>query len=401
MSSWFGLSSYATPSPGVIVTSSILALLVAVALVFGVGHRTRSSQQQQDYAEPPKDSKFQFIYDGKYKIRYTDEVSSTTSIPSEKGSTTITLIFVHGFLGCLETWNPLKSKLLEAAKEVVEESTSKTNTTENNKKNTETNYRIITLDLLGNGFSDKPLNDEDFEYTFESQGLALAEFIQQKEMRIFMDSDSSTNNNTNNNNNRVVLVGHSAGSLCICTAAKKLMEHSIDGLFMIAPGFFKPKPAWLSRRVWRFAALKLAKVIHTGRIGMLKRSHINLEKNLTNEILQGFVNASQARYASEVVEQFVISSELKPYVNFLYDIPEGVPVHMIWSTEDKINPPIGSVEQIDAIVKAGSLIKAGPITHKIFGLWDDDGADILSGHYLQHEIPNQVACEIEEFCNHL
>ena len=242
-----------------IFTTGVLGLVVAATVVVVVGFSCRKKSKSNKIDEddeaanwyldeyPPKDATYTLIYNSKYKIRYTDDTRECGIDPSKPNKTT--LILVHGFLGCLETWNKVKKRLL---------STNESNKEDNNVG------RIITLDLLGNGFSDKPFDSEDFEYTFESQGMALAEFI--KEMDVLPTNGGSSSSSKSTNKNKLVLVGHSAGGMIICTAAKQLLHKyniHIDGLIMIAPGFFNNKPSFLSNPYLTFLAKKiLAKFIY-------------------------------------------------------------------------------------------------------------------------------------------
>jgi pimeloyl-ACP methyl ester carboxylesterase len=347
----------------------VATITVVVGITFGSWKPTARSK-------PPKDATYKTIRDGQLKIRYTDTSSEEQppqqqSSSTSSSSTTTTLVLVHGFMGCLETWNVLKEHLM---------SNNKNNNTNNNK------VRIIALDLPGDGFSDKPL-DGSLEYTFRGQGRALAEFIQ--EMNLL---DDDRNNNNNNNNNKVVLVGHSSGGIVVSAAVKVLHEKHednnsmIQGLFFVAPGFFQGSKPKLSNRS---KAKLMARSIRKNRPSMLRRIHLDPDAHLREDLVAAFEAAQNAPHAAAALEEFLMGSEEQhPYSEVLTHIHPRQPFHVVWSNEDFVSPP--AAEKIQGMIDDGTM--TAPFSYALVS---------GSGHYIQHEKPKELAEEIDKFCKGL
>jgi pimeloyl-ACP methyl ester carboxylesterase len=63
-------------------------------------------------------------------------------------------------------------------------------------------------------------------------------------------------------------------------------------------------------------------------------------------------------------------------------------MHVVWSEEDKVNP--AAAEKIQAMIQEGSV--TAPFSYRVLS---------GSGHYIQHEKPNELVEEMLKFCNEL
>ena len=358
-----------------------LSLGVAVSAVVTVAaaswflKKQRLVVQQGDEPEaalPPPDALFCTLQRTGHRIRYTDthhainhtdttstettsQVSTTTTTPNP----TTTLVFVHGFGGCLETWQPLLPHLMNKQPPA---------------------YRLVCLDLLGNGFSDKPIGDPSVDYSF--RGLRrdiVTDFVHTMGLTSSSDDDDSS---------KLVLVGHSAASIVLAAASAQLGREHCHGLCLVAPGFFLSKPSLLVRLPALGRALGRY-LLAPRMVNMMRSSHLDPDGNIPPTVATAFAQQWKTRHAVEALQAMVTASE-PPYYQALYDIPAAMPLHIVWSTQDRVNPP--AVAKVQAYLddnNGNSSSTASPkFTYAILS---------GSGHYLQHEVPFQLAQQIVDF----
>lgn len=279
---------------------------------------------------------------GNLRVRYTDEYIRNGQSPVK-----FTLLFVHGFMGCLETWSPVIRDL-------------KTRTPD---QLSGCSLRIVTLDLIGCGKSARPV---DWPYTFQDQGDVVFAFIEELIL-------------TN-----IVLVGHSAGAIAIAhAAATSGSKDQISKLVFIAPGFFphvKP-PTFLTYWIFKPLVSYMAKSFLLKRMEKLREQHLNLE-SLTPEITKAFEDSVNMPNALEIL----VANFRQPPIDsaeILLSIKGLCPVHTIWGEGDIFYPPVMQ-EKMDEVLSEES----GPNTNSTSVVISE------TGHYVQHEQPDTVSREI-------
>ena len=85
----------------VVAASVVVAAVVGAKVALNIKSSSKDKADDSVFAEPPPNATFVTLAGSGHKIRYTD--TGTT----DKGTPTVTLVLVHGFGGCLETWNSL------------------------------------------------------------------------------------------------------------------------------------------------------------------------------------------------------------------------------------------------------------------------------------------------------
>uniref|UniRef100_A0A7S2A9B9 AB hydrolase-1 domain-containing protein n=1 Tax=Trieres chinensis TaxID=1514140 RepID=A0A7S2A9B9_TRICV len=319
---------------GFVGITIILVLVVARAIATRLKSKKGAGGRVVPDAVAPKDATYVEIPGG-IRLRYTD--SGKTS--NGKKSDDPTLVLVHGFFCCLETWLPL-TRLI--AKD-------------------QPGLRVVAVDLVGCGFSDKP---RSWPYTFREQGAEVASLLEALDL-------------TN-----AVLVGHSSGAIACAAAASRAPER-VSGTVFVAPGFFQDKPSFLSRPALAPVANFLAGMYLRMAEGTMRKYHAGKPESLTPEILNAHVASRRSPGAQEALSAMFRSSE-GPLVETLRDV--GVPTHFVWSKADPINPSSGQ-QKIESLVASGE-INVPSITS---ALLND------SGHWIQHEQPETLYREILDF----
>lgn len=303
-------------------------------------------------------------------IRYTiaEPMTDGKSERGEQKKATATLVLVHGFGGCLETWDLLKRRMLSLPGA------------------SGFDYRIVSLDLPGNGFSDKPPlpavrgDGGGFDYTFRAQGRALLAFVE--EIPGILPSE------TGEGGGPVVLVGHSSGGVVAAAAAEaaatreqKEGRRTFGGLYLVAPGLFQSKPQVPSPADFARAYCSKAE----------ERNQPIRSVDAT--IHRAFIAAARSPGTQRAVEGFFSASE-PPLCDVLAGLlndsdADCVSVRIAWADGDKINP--FALERVEAMIDTTGGKKGGAkFTHKLF----EGGV----GHYVQHEVPDQLADDIDSFC---
>lgn len=314
----------------VLLGATLLILLLVRSSLVGSEPNTSAS----DLPKPPDGFKFVVLPTG-MKIRYTDSGSSFV----ENNKECKTLLCIHGFGGCLETWIPLQKVLPQK-------------------------FRVVAIDLPGSGFSDKPLQ---FCYTFRNLGTVVLSFIETMDF------------------SNVILVGHSSGCVVAASSASSASSNRVCGAVLVASGgLFRGKPKLFSYRITKPLLKHFAKSFIKKRKESLTKLHRN-KASLLPEILNAFTAQADIKNYKEVMAEMFCASE-PPYSEVLCEV--NVPLHFIWSENDMISPLAESEEKLN------SMIQEGKIHVKVTAAMIND-----SLHYIQHEQPQRLAEEVSKFAD--
>lgn len=315
--------------------STLLILLLVHSSLVGSakGKSHQPNASTSNLPKPPDGSKFAVLPSG-MKIRYTD---SGSSFVVENNKEYKTLLFIHGFGGCLETWIPLQKLLCQK-------------------------FRVVAIDLPGSGFSDKPLQ---FCYSYRNLGTVVLSFIETMDL------------------SNVILVGHSSGCVVVASSASSASSNRVRGAVLVASGgLFQVKPKLFSYRITK----PLLKYFANKFIQKRKESLMKLHRNkdsLLPEILFAFTAQADIKNYKEVMVEMFCASE-PPYSEVLCDV--NVPLHFIWSENDTTSPLAEAEEKLN------SMIQEGNIHVKVTEAMIND-----SLHYIQHEQPQRLADEVSKF----
>ena len=313
---------------------AVVPALVIILVSFAALHKETRTKSKVNSEEPlieiPPGSKFLKLSSG-IKIRFKDTGFEDKSLDARS---TATLLMIHGFGGCIETYSAITDLLRDK-------------------------FRIVAIDLVGNGFSDKPF---DFEYTFRNQGKVVMNIIEEMDLQ------------------NVILVGHSSGCI-VCTAAPASSKSErVKGAVLISPGIFQYYPPIFSHRIMRPIISFMVKSIYENRRAKLLKHHKNKEK-LSTEVLNAFESITHTKNYTETMIKTMSTLE-PPYQDLLKDVK--IPLLFIWSDEDKINAPADD--------KVKSLMNDGTLKVPVATITLTD-----SYHYIQHEQPEKVAIDITKF----
>lgn len=358
------LSSSSFSIPAIVATTAVaVGVATWLLLLFRQGNNNKADKDNTIkgsaplVAAPPPNATFCTLKYTGYSIRFTDTHAKNQHLQHNKDTTqkvSTTLVLVHGFGGCLETWEPLVPLLLERSPST----------------------RVICLDLLGSGFSDKPV-DTTVDYTFRGLGrVIVTDFVQTMGLAKLDD---------NNDDSKLVLVGHSAAGI-VLAAASSVLGKSCRGLCLVAPGFYLVKPSIFSTlpALGKFMGRLLATKMPT----MMRSSHLDPDRNIPPTTATAFAQQWKTRNATQALQAMITAAE-PPYEQVLADIPSSTPLHIVWSQQDKVNPPAPA--KVQAFLDK-QLHEAPRFTHAVLS---------GSGHYLQHEVPQQLAREIDDFVQSL
>eukprot|EP00565_Helicotheca_tamesis_P009275 CAMPEP_0185734498 /NCGR_PEP_ID=MMETSP1171-20130828/22711_1 /TAXON_ID=374046 /ORGANISM="Helicotheca tamensis, Strain CCMP826" /LENGTH=404 /DNA_ID=CAMNT_0028404509 /DNA_START=14 /DNA_END=1225 /DNA_ORIENTATION=- len=331
------------------------------------------------------------------KIRYEEHTPSSSSSSSspppskedankeyekDKAEEGVTILLIHGHLGCLETWNLLLPHLLLLA----------------NKENQKIK-KIITLDAVGHGYSDKPTK---FTYSYYQQGDVLYQFLEQL-------------NITN-----AVLVGHSSG--CIIASCVASIDSSsstskpkrVKGVILTAPGgLFSVKPSFLSWTIMYPFCYFLAKTSLTNRRASLIKYHLNTDCLMKNDeqLIKYFVRPSRLGCCDDIskgdksdknddkdvvdkeaitVTAAIFAVKEKPYLQYLHDIEtSSVFIHFVLGAQDSIYDIQNDKEKkqkLNMVVdELNDKKKQSNSSYSKIIVVDD------TNHYMQHEQPEKLA----------
>mmetsp|Transcript_40537 Transcript_40537/g.59277 ORF Transcript_40537/g.59277 Transcript_40537/m.59277 type:complete len:396 (-) Transcript_40537:399-1586(-) len=363
-------------------------LLVTLFTIVFLYHNRKSSRDSKYWhpPSPPPGSKFVRISNG-IKIRYEEHIplGSSNELVEE-----VTIVLIHGFLGCLETWNLLIPLLLTAPS-----------------KSKFSIKKIISLDLVGFGYSDKPKN---FTYSHRQQGDAVYELLEKLHV-------------TN-----AVLVGHSSGTIIASRVAsidssssnlkntdgstvKKrrvsfINKSRVKGLILLsAGGLFQEKKNYFSWKIMYPLCKFIAKKLLQNRRSSLKKFHQD-HHPLDETMIRHFVapsrlsldgnenntdnnenNVDEKKKKKDIIDKNAIEVvartihvEEEPYATMLIDeIHPSLFIHIIFGDNDTIFP---------------NNEKNGPIIDRVLSSLRNKYSvnDVCdSDHYIQHEQPEQLA----------
>lgn len=300
---------------------------------------------------PPEttNSKYVTLSSSGLKLRYTDTCVFTllqhTSSSSSPSQNITTLLFIHGFAGCLESWIPVIQKL-----------TTKTTCSSGEGS---FNFRLVALDLPGSGFSDKPLL---FDYTFRNQGKMVSQFIKELDLK------------------NVIVVGHSSGGVVAAAVVSQSDADDIErikGAVLLAPGIFSVPVKYPPEMISTFATKMCT---HSERKETLQK-YVKNKKGFLPEVLQAHLCQLSTPNYKDAMTKLMQTIE-PPYPEIMYDAK--APLHFIWSKEDPINPPAD--EKLLELINKGKI--KVPVT---ISLIED------SFHYIQFDQPAKVVNEIIQF----
>ena len=220
-------------------------------------------------------------------------------------------------------------------------------------------HHVLALDLLGCGYSDKPLVDS-MNYTQRNQGELVSCAIASLGLT------------------DVTLVGHSSGGV-VAAAAAQVDPSRISGLVLISPGFYYTT-ALLKLFVWPLNVV-LARMLSTveTRVAMFNKSHVD-KAVVTPELIADFTQPTHTPGAIDAVGLMMLAREA-PYPNLISGLVPAMPMLLVWGEEDTVNLP----SAVEKIRMAASCVVQTVLVPRC-------------GHYVQHESPELLAKAIVKFC---
>jgi len=314
--------------------------------------------QKKPLPVAPPGSKFIELPKSGFRLRYIDN----KNVDSDSDAKQVTFLLLHGFAGVVETWQFLIPYLLSA----------------------NTRIRVVALDLVGSGFSDKP-DGTDFDYAYRSQGRVVSEFI-------------SVLGLTN-----VVVVGHSAGSVVAASTALQCSK-SVIGAVFVANALFRPKSTFFAKS-WLKPVLRwMATKMMADRKKSFEKMHhsVHADRILTESFVEMFAAPTRLpKFNDALIEGIMVKED--PYdklVDELLSLPQTsnrevatTPISLlfVYGKDDSYKPiPDEQKEWIRQKLNAMD-VKAR----------DRQPVDIIEleecKHYAQHEQPQALAREILKF----
>lgn len=347
-------------------------LVAAAVAAFGVAKllfppSRMEPEDLEPLPEPPAGSTFITLPVSNVKLRYADTGAQKSSVlrrilHSKRDD--VTFVLLHGFAGVLETWNFLVPEL--------------------QKKNP--NFRVLSLDLVGSGFSDKPVGD-GFDYSYRSQGKIVVEFLSQLDL------------------SRVVLVGHSSGTVVAAAAALECPSRVIGTVF-VANALFRAKSSLFSNPWLKSFFGWMATKMTADRKKSLSRMHhpMHIDKILTDEFVQLFAAPTRLPNFHAALVETVVAKEA-PYEDLINALMLG-PETSSSSSSSSFSPvPMLFVYGKDDTYKPLPVEQAASLQGKLDGmdpkLRNQQKIETVSledcAHYAQHEQPEALADAIREF----
>jgi pimeloyl-ACP methyl ester carboxylesterase len=241
------------------------------------------------------------------------------------------IVLVHGFAGSTYTWRKLIPLLADR-------------------------YTVYALDLLGFGFSDKPV---DGNYDLDSQGKLVINF---------MDALHIPHAN---------LVGHSMGGVVVGYAALDAPA-KVNSLILVSPGFYgKGAPAFLKYLFFPLDRI-MARQFYTKKVRAqsLARSFYN-KSLLSDELINAYLLPTKTPGAIEALERMMTTVTTQTYEGVAEHITQ--PTLIIWGAMDQANQPADG-ERLKGEIKKSSLVSIPSC-----------------GHYVQEEKPEELAEAIKDF----
>jgi pimeloyl-ACP methyl ester carboxylesterase len=241
------------------------------------------------------------------------------------------LILVHGFAGSTYTWRKLIPLLADR-------------------------YTVYALDLLGFGFSDKPV---DGNYDLDSQGKLVIGFMDALHIP------------------HATLAGHSMGGVVVCYAALGAPS-KVDALVLVSPGFYgKGAPGFV-----RYLFFPLDRVMarqfykKAVRAASIDRSFYN-KALITDELIDGYLLPTKTPNAADALARMMSSVTTRTYEGLAEKI--SAPALLVWGDHDINNLPQDG-ERLNRELKRSRLVNIAEC-----------------GHYVQEEKPEELARAIKDF----
>lgn len=337
-----------------------IALGAVVALGLGVYCRTTKStidEKPLPLPEPPIGSKFVTLPESGVNLRYADTATEDgNKRKNNDDDKHVTFVMLHGFAGVLETWELLTPNL--------------------RKESSNLRVRVVALDLVGSGFSDKP-DGSNFDYSYRNQGKVVSELL-------------SVLNLSN-----VVVVGHSSGT--VVGAATATGDKRIVGAVFVDGALFRPKPEFFSKSWLKPLFSWMTTKMLSDRKQSLAKMHLpeNAERVLTDEFVAKFAAPTRLPGFGDALVDTVMAKEA-PYeelVDQLLSETKPIPMLFAWGAADLTHKPLPS-QQIESIqTKLNDIHAEHPEKQPIV----ETKLVENSSHYPQHEQPEALASGILSF----
>lgn len=336
------------------VFDSFTVGMVAVAIVAGIGLTKLFEKNETDATKslpvpvPPAGSRFVVLPMSKVKLRYSD---SRTPGDSKKAKG-VTFVMLHGFAGCLETWKFLTSQLTEKSPDC----------------------RVISLDLVGSGYSDKP-NGEDFDYSYRNQGKIVMEFLSALALT------------------KVVLVGHSSGTV-VAAAAALQCPSKVVGTIFVANALFRAKSNLFSNPWLKSLFGWMAGKMTADRKKSLSRMHHkdHIDRVLTDDFVQEFAAPTLLPNFHTALVETIVAKE-PPYEDLVDALllSSPLPILFVYGKDDAYKPLPS--EQAASMKK-----KLEAMDQELLAKVLLDTVELEKcAHYAQHEQPEALAEAILNF----
>ena len=342
--SLYGMSS--TPHLLTIVGGGIAAA-VFLKTIFSQKKVGIDDVEKKPLPVAPSGSKFIKLPNSRVTLRYIDDANDDPNSNSEQ----VTFVLLHGFAGVVETWEFLTPYFLDTKRKT----------------------RVVALDLVGSGFSDKPDGD-DFDYACRSHGRVVSEFISVLGL------------------SNVVVVGHSSGSLAAASTALQSTKNVIGAVF-VANALFRPKSTFFSKPWLKPLFRWMVKKMMADRKKSLERMHSPAlaDRILTESFVEKFAAPTRLpKFNDALIEGIMVKEE--PYENLVDELLSiALPLLFVFGKDDTYKPiPDDQKEWIrlkldamDAKTREGQRV------------------DIIEleecHHYAQHEQPEALAKQIFTF----
>ena len=290
------------------------------------------NNEEKEIPVAPPGSKFVKLPKSNATLRYID---------NEESSSSVTFVLIHGFAGVSETWELLTPHLK--------------------------NHRVVALDLVGSGFSDKPL--EGFDYSYRTQGKVVSEFISLLGLK------------------KTVLVGHSSGTVVAASAALQTPE--VVGVVFIANALFRLKSAMFSKAWLKPLFGWMVQKMMADRKSSLARMH-RPDYVLTDSFVEKFAAPTRLPNFHEALLEGIMVEEA-PYedlVDELLSTPKPLPLLFVYGKDDTYKPT--PEEQKEVIQQKLDAMDAKTKEQQCLVIGELEKCH----HYAQHERPEALAKEI-------
>ncbi len=237
-----------------------------------------------------------------------------------------TLVMVHGFGACLESWHDIYPAL--AAE-----------------------FSVVRLDLKGSGFSSKP---RDESYALRDQASILLDFLEALRLK------------------RIVLIGHSlGGGVSLLTCLRNLdteLRLDIVGLILIdSVGYPQPPPFFVSALRNPFTRF-FAQLLPAGlKVRLVLEKAFEVKSRITPNRVERyafFLRLPGANFALARTAEHMLPPDLDAVTARFPEIE--VPVLIIWGEKDRV-VPLQNAHRFRAALRASQLLilpETGHVPHE-------------------------------------